>query len=68
VLELKFNPTEIFSFLLEHRKSLEEAISNIERLISKLIKVKSTSLRISKDTKPKDTRPKIARDSKLVYL
>ena len=55
-------------FLIEYRKLLEEAISNIEKLISKLIKVKSTLLRISKDTKPKDTRPKIARDSKLVYL
>jgi hypothetical protein len=66
VPELKFSPIEIFSFLLEHRKLLEEAISNIEKLILKPIKVKSTLLRISEDTKPKDTCPKIARDSKLV--
>jgi chaperone BCS1 len=36
VPELKFSPAEIFLFLLKHRKSLEEAIDNIEQLISKL--------------------------------
>jgi hypothetical protein len=56
VPELKFSPTEIFSFLLEYRKSPEEAISNIEKLISKLIEAKSKLLRISEDTKPEDTQ------------
>jgi chaperone BCS1 len=64
VPELKFSPAEIFSFLLEHRKSPEEAISNVEKLISKPIEVKSKPPRISEDTKPEDTRPKIARASK----
>jgi hypothetical protein len=59
VLELKFSPIEIFSFLLEYRKSLEEAISNVEKLISKPIEAKSTLLRISEDTKPEDTCPEI---------
>ena len=54
-------------FLLEYRKSLEEAISNIEKLISKPIKAKLKLLRISKDTKPKDTRPKIAQASKAEF-
>jgi len=56
VLELKFSPAEIFSFLLEHRKSPEEAINNVEQLISKPIRAKSKPPRISKDTKPKDTQ------------
>jgi hypothetical protein len=30
VLELKFSLAEIFSFLLEYKKSLEESINNIE--------------------------------------
>ncbi|KAH7374065.1 BCS1 N terminal-domain-containing protein [Cadophora sp. MPI-SDFR-AT-0126] len=34
VPELKFSPAEIFSFLLEHRESPEEAIHNVEQLIS----------------------------------
>ena len=53
--ELKFSLAKIFSFLLEHRKLREEAINNIEQLISKPIRVKSKPPRISKDTKPKDT-------------
>jgi hypothetical protein len=60
VPELKFSPVEIFSFLLEHRKLLEEAISNVEKLISKPIEVKSKLPRISEDTKPEDTCPEIA--------
>jgi hypothetical protein len=64
VPELKFSPAEIFSFLLEYRKSPEEAIGNIEKLISKPIEVKSKPLRISEDAKPEDTRPEIARASK----
>jgi hypothetical protein len=66
--ELKFSPIEIFSFLLEYRKLPEEAIGNIEKLILKPIKAKLILLRISKDIKPKDTCPDIARDSKLIYL
>jgi mitochondrial chaperone BCS1 len=62
--ELKFSPAEIFCFLMEYRKSPEEAIGNIEKLISKPIKVKSKPPRISEDTKPEDTRPEIARASK----
>ncbi|KAF8540210.1 P-loop containing nucleoside triphosphate hydrolase protein [Trichophaea hybrida] len=68
VLELKFSLAEIFSFLLEHRKSPEEAIDNVEQLISKPIEVKSKPLRISEDANPEDTQPEIARDSKLVRL
>jgi chaperone BCS1 len=68
VPELKFSPAEIFSFLMEHRKSPEEAIGNVEQLISKPIGAKSTPPRISEDAKPEDTRPEIARDSKLVCL
>jgi mitochondrial chaperone BCS1 len=55
VPELKFSPAEIFSFLLEHRKSPEGAINNMEQLISKPIKAKSKPPRISEDAKPKDT-------------
>jgi chaperone BCS1 len=68
VPELEFSPAKISSFLLEHRKSPEDAINNIGNLISKSIRVKSKPPKISKDAKPKDTQPKIARDSKLVRL
>jgi len=51
VLKLEFSPAEILSFLSEYRQSLEEAITNV----SKLIKAKSKPPRISKDAKPKDT-------------
>ena len=54
--ELKFSPAEIISFLLEHRKSLEEAIDNVEQLISKPIGAKSKPPRISEDARPKDTQ------------
>ncbi len=57
--ELKFSLAEIFSFLLEHRKSPEEAINNVEQLISKPIRAKS---------KPLKTSAEIARDPKLVLL
>jgi hypothetical protein len=43
VPQLEFSPAEILSFLLGYRKSLEEAISNV----SKLIKAKSKTLRIA---------------------
>ena len=66
VLELKFSPMEIFSFLLKYRKSPGEAISNVEQLISKPIEAKSKPPRISEDVKPGDTE--IARDFKLVRL
>jgi mitochondrial chaperone BCS1 len=56
VPELKFSPAEIFSFLLEHRKSPEEAISNVEQLISKPIGAKSKPPRISEDAKPEDAQ------------
>jgi hypothetical protein len=59
--ELKFSPAKIYSFLMKYRKSPEEAIGNVEKLISKPIESKPP--RISEDTKPE-----IARDSKLVYL
>jgi hypothetical protein len=55
VLELKFSPVEIISFLLEHRKLLEEAINNIEQLILKLTRAKLKPPRISKDAILKDT-------------
>jgi chaperone BCS1 len=64
VPELKFSPAEIFCFLMEHRKSPEEAIGNVEKLISKPIEAKSKPPRISEDAKPEDTRPEIARASK----
>jgi hypothetical protein len=54
-MELKFSPAEIFSFLLEHRESPEEAIDNVEQLISKPIEAKSKPPRISEDAKPEDT-------------
>jgi hypothetical protein len=53
VPELKFSLAEIILFLIEHRKSPEEAIRNVEKLILK-------PLRISDDAKPEDTRLKIA--------
>jgi hypothetical protein len=62
--EPKFSPAEIFLFLLEYRKLPEEAISNMEKLISKPIEAKSKLPRISEDAKPEDTCPKIARASK----
>jgi hypothetical protein len=54
VLELKISLVVIFSFLLEYRKLLKEAINNIEQLILKPIKAKLKPLRISKDAKPKN--------------
>jgi hypothetical protein len=54
VLKLKFSLAKIFSFLLEYKKSLEEAIYNIKQLILKPIKVKSKLLKTLKDIKPKD--------------
>ncbi len=54
--ELKFSLAEIFAFLLEYRKLPKEAINNMEQLISKPIRAKSKLLRISEDTKPKDTQ------------
>jgi chaperone BCS1 len=68
VPELKFSPAEIFSFLLEHRKSPEEAIDNVEQLISKLTRANSKLLETSKDVKPEDVQSGIARDPKLVRL
>jgi mitochondrial chaperone BCS1 len=56
VPELEFSPAKIFSFLLEHRKSPEEAIDNVEQLTSKPIGAKSKPPRISKDAKPEDTQ------------
>jgi len=56
VPELKFSLAKIFSFLLEHRESLEEAINSVEQLISKPIKAKSKPPRISEDAKPEDTQ------------
>jgi hypothetical protein len=58
--ELKFSPAEIFSFLIEYRKLPEEAIGNIEQLISKPIGVKSKSPAVSEDIKPEDTLPETA--------
>jgi chaperone BCS1 len=68
VPELKFSPAEIFSFLLEHRKSPEEAIHNVEQLISKPIEAKSKLLETSEDIKPEDIQSEIARDPKLIPL
>jgi len=56
VPELKFSPAKIFSFLLEYRKSPEEAIDNVEQLISKSIGAKSKPPRISEDAKPEDAQ------------
>ena len=47
VPELRFSPAEIFSFLLEHRKSPGQAIDYVEQLISKPI---------IEHTKPEDTQ------------
>lgn len=60
VPELKFSPARILSFLLEYRQSPEEAIDNVEQLISKLIKAKSKSPMVSEDVKLEDTLPKTA--------
>jgi hypothetical protein len=54
VPELKFSLAKIFSFLLGYRKSLREAINNVEQLISTAIKAQSKPLRISEDAKPED--------------
>jgi mitochondrial chaperone BCS1 len=56
VLELKFSPAEIVSFLLEYKKSPEEAIDNVEQLTSKPIGAKSKPPKISEDAKPEDTQ------------
>ncbi len=64
VPELKFSPAKIFSFLLEHRKSPEEAIGNVEKLISKPIEAKSKSPAVSEDVKPEDALPETARAPK----
>jgi hypothetical protein len=68
VPELKFSLAKIFSFLLEYRKSLEEAIHNVKQLISKPIRAKSKLLETLEDIKPKDIQSKIARDPKLIPL
>ena len=68
MLELKFSLAKIFSFLIEYRKLSKEAISNVEKLISKPIKATSKPPTISEDAKYEDTQPEIARDSKLVRL
>lgn len=68
VPELKFSSVEIFSFFIEYRKLLEEVIGNMEKLISKLIEIKSKLLRISEKAKFENIWPKIDRDFKLVYL
>jgi hypothetical protein len=54
VPELKFSPGKILSFLLDYKKSPEEAINNMEQLISKPIKAESKPPRISEDAKPED--------------
>jgi hypothetical protein len=64
VPELKFSPAEILSFLLEYKKSPEEAIGNVEQLTSKHIRPESKPPRISEDAKPEDTLPETARASK----
>jgi len=56
VPELKFSPAEIFSFLLEYRKSPEEAIHNVEQLISTPVGPKLEPPRTTEDAKPHDTR------------
>jgi chaperone BCS1 len=56
VPELKFSPAEIISFLLEHRKSPEGAIDNVEQLISKPTGAKSKPPRISEDAMPEDAQ------------
>ena len=54
VLELKFSLAKIFLFLLEHRKSPEEAIHNVKQLISKPIGAKSKLLETLENIKPED--------------
>jgi chaperone BCS1 len=56
VPELKFSPAEIFEFLLGHRKSPEEAIDDVEQLISKPTSAKLKPLRITEASKPDDTQ------------
>jgi len=56
VPELKFSPAEIFEFLLEHRKSPEKAIANVEQLISKPIGAKSKPPRIFEAAKHEDNQ------------
>ncbi|KAH8759552.1 hypothetical protein F5882DRAFT_453760 [Hyaloscypha sp. PMI_1271] len=55
VPELEFSPAGILSFLLDYRQSPEEAIDNVEQLISKPIGAKSKPPRIE-DAKTKDTQ------------
>jgi chaperone BCS1 len=61
VPELRFSPAEVLSFLLEYRHSPEEAIDNVEQLISK---PKSKPPKVSEDARPRYTRPEINRASK----
>lgn len=60
VPNLKFSPAEILSFLLEYKQSPEEAINNVEQLISKLIQAKSESPTVSRNIIPEDALPKTA--------
>jgi len=66
VPELKFSPAKIYAFLLEHRKSSEEAIDHVDQLISKSTGAKSKLL-ISEVAKP-EAQPGVVRDSKSVCL
>jgi mitochondrial chaperone BCS1 len=66
VPELKFSPAKIYSFLLEYRKSPEEAINHMDQLISKSIGIKS-KLPISEGITP-ETQPGVVGDSKSVCL
>jgi hypothetical protein len=45
---------------MEYRKLPEEAIGNVEKLISKPIEAKSKQPRISEDAKPEDALPETA--------
>jgi chaperone BCS1 len=56
VPELKFSPAETISFLLEYKKSPEEAIDNVEQLTSKPIRAESKPPRIFEDAKLEDTQ------------
>jgi len=56
VPELEFSPAEVFSFLLEHKNSPEEAIDRVDQLISKPIRTRLALPRISEDAKPEDTQ------------
>lgn len=53
---LSFSTAEIYSFLLKHKKSPEQAINNVEELISNPSEARTKLPRISEDAQPETAR------------